>query len=135
MGKLADFNSSPGSDQVMRPRTSRLSCAVPISKVRCHRRERKMKGVHCCLNQHHSRLRDKVSIDTLPDSTLLVIFSYLDPLSLCKCAQVSQYCNIIDLITPSLLVMQCVHVCLREGSGSQGYNYGELEAMTWSYFS
>ena len=35
------------------------------------------------------RLRDKVSIDSLQDSTLLVVFSYLDPQSLCKCAQVS----------------------------------------------
>ena len=89
MGKLANFNTSAGGDQVVRPRTPGLSCAVPLSKVRCLRCECEIKGVHCHLNQRHSRLRDKVSIDTLPDSTLLVIFSYLDPQSLCKCAQVS----------------------------------------------
>lgn len=36
------------------------------------------------------RLHDQISIDSLPDSILLKIFSFLDVRALCRCAQVQK---------------------------------------------
>ena len=36
-----------------------------------------------------SRLQEQIGLDSLSDSLILKVFSYLDPVMLCRCAQVS----------------------------------------------
>lgn len=81
----------------------------------------------------YCRLHDQIGVDSLTNSLLLKIFSYLDPKTLCRCAQVGtmlyMYVHVYSI--PSSYPLD-IHRCVEDGITSQTLpNCGNTTAGSW----